>query len=479
MAFAPNIGDLTEWSLEIDFLVAKEISGSPSWESGDNDLRWACPAFEPNPAGACAKYCAEKLQEFAMPQVYITGGIGFRQNAAEDSNFVTLEEVGSRTALPPSMCSWVCSPSPNAISLPTSPKTVDWVGVRLRNPFKPFEALLPSSSPLPQGSSSESSYASSRSRILPQIAPSPPPKDWAPLEMEKSLGVLRRTVKMHSNSTCQVKIHYTLRPWGFDLSQAKKVLTICRIMEPELLLTLRPKVQDPERNHFLPITKSSNIAKFQAKFPEGYMSAPPDECKRRLGQTRPKSGPQADEMDQHIPTLNDSCLQEHLQLIWGATSLSELAGFIKSPDGETAIAIHAPEGNLSPTMEFRYAVWHPQAEGMAYWLRLIGRMFFFAMESSYAEFKFIVAEVAKNASTISQVDEEERWKTLLTYNFDNTMCFHWGHACRQNQQEGGCLSPVNLDCQGILEVDPRFVCISVVERDSESSGSDSYPSTRS
>ncbi|KAH7144496.1 hypothetical protein B0J13DRAFT_675820 [Dactylonectria estremocensis] len=184
-------------------------------------------------------------------------------------------------------------------------------------------------------------------------------------------------------------------------------------------------------------------------------------------------------MDQYIPTLNDSCLQERLQLIWGATSLSDLADLVKSPDGETTIAIHAPEGTLSPTMEFRYTVWHPQAEGMAYWLRLIGRICFFAMESSHVGFKFIVAEIAKNASTMAQIDKEERWKTLLTYNFDNTMCFHWGHTCRQYQQEGGYLSPVNLDCQGILEVDPRFACISVVEGDSESSDSDSYPSTRS
>ncbi|KAH7144495.1 hypothetical protein B0J13DRAFT_675819 [Dactylonectria estremocensis] len=262
MTYAPNIGDLSEWSLEVDFLVAKEISGSPSWKSGDNDLRWACPAFEPNPAKACAKYCAEKLQEFAMPQTYITGVIGYRGCTAEDSGFVILEKAVNRVALPPSMCSWICGPSPNAICLPTSPKTEDWVGVKLRSPFKPFKSLLPSTSRPPRGTSSESSYASSGSRMIPDIVPPPPPKDWAPLEMEKALGVLRQTVKMHCNSTCQVRIHYTLRPGGFDLTQAKKVLTLCWIMEPELLLTLRPEAQDPERNHFLPITKSSNIAKF-------------------------------------------------------------------------------------------------------------------------------------------------------------------------------------------------------------------------
>lgn len=483
MAPTPNVGDLSEWGLEIDFLVAKERPGSRSWKDDD---RWACPALEPNPQEACAKHCAEMIKAYASRQLLAIGGMGYCGHVASqnETNFTAIDLSAKRQALPPSMCNWLFSTSPNAASLPTSPDKLDWVGISMRSPFRPLPDVLPRVvPPVPDLVSSSSSLSSSGSSANPSIPPSPTPDTWPRLEVENVLGVLRNKVKIHANSTCQVRLHYTLRREGFDLVQAKKMLTLCWMMEPTLFLKLRPAVQDPKLNHFLPITTSSKIAKLPTKFLKGYMAALPDDCERLLGETRP-AGPEADEMDQHLPTFNDSCLQERIQAIWGTSSLAELADLITSPDGETTIAIHLPGDNLSPTMEFRYTAWHPQKESMGYWLRLMGRMFFYSMGSSPKVFKNIIKEVDSSLLEGQKCEEQDRWKTLLAYEFDTHMCYFWEEKFKKEELEGRALSPKNLDCQGILEKVPEIACVSIVDSDSNSgsssdSSSNGYPSTSS
>ncbi|KAH6976065.1 hypothetical protein BKA56DRAFT_674573 [Ilyonectria sp. MPI-CAGE-AT-0026] len=470
MAPTSNVGDLSEWGLEIDFLVAKERPGSRSWEDDD---RWACPAHEPNPQEACARHCAEMIKEYASRQLLAKGGMGYCGHVASqnETNFTPMDLPSERHALPPSMCNWLFSASPNATSLKTSPDKLDWVGIRMRSPFKPLPDVFPSGMPpvpdLVPSVSPSNSPSPSGSSGPPSIPPSPPPEDWPRLEVENVLGILRNKVKMHANSTCQLRLHYTLRREGFDLVQAKKMLTLCWMMEPDLFLKLRPAVQDTKRNHFLPITTSSKIAKLPTEFRQGYMAALPDDCEQLLGKTRP-TGPEADDMDQHIPKFKDCCLQERIQAIWDTRTLVELADLITSPDGETTIAIHLPGANLSPTMEFRYTSWHPQKDSMEYWLRLIGRIFFFCMGSSPQEFKRIVEQVDSSLLEDQKCEEQERWKPLLTYEFGARMCYFWEEKLLKEELEGRPLSPKNLDCQGILDRVAKIACVSIVDSESNS-----------
>ncbi|KAF7549125.1 hypothetical protein G7Z17_g6616 [Cylindrodendrum hubeiense] len=482
MSSTPNLGELAEWGLEIDFLVAKEKNGSASWRGEEKDYRWSCPEFEPKPQEACAKCCAEMVQKYALRQQLAKGGVGYCDRVASpnEKNFTVLESASKRHALPPSMCTWLFSASPTAVSLPTSPQKLDWVGIKVRSPFKPLLDVMPSGLPYTPSSASLESTESSWPETDPSLPPSPAPDTWARLEIENVLGVLRNSVKMHVNSTCQVRIHYTLRREGFDLVEAKKMLTLCWMMEPELLLKLRTGVRDPKRNHFLPITTSSKIAKVPTKFRKGYMEETPDDCERLLGQTRPIAAPEADEMDQYIPNFNDSHLQERIQAIWGANSLSELADLITSPDGETTIAIHVPGAKLSPTMEFRYAVWHPHKEAMGHWLRLLGRLFFYSMGSSSEEFKEMIADIEVRLLECKKCEVQDRWKTLLAYQFDSTMCYFWETSFKNEELPGKSLSPENLDSQGILDRVSGVACVSIVDSESNSdSTSDSYSSTSS
>lgn len=483
MAPTSNVGDLSEWALEIDFLVAKERPGSQSWKADD---RWACPAHEPDPKEACARHCAEMIKAYGSRQVLVTGGIGYCGHVAaqNETNFTPIVLASERHALPTSMCNWVFSASPNANSLKTSPDKLDWVGIRMRCLFKPLPDVIPPGIPpgippvpdLVPSESPSNSPSPSESSGPPSIPPSPPPEEWRRLEVESVLGILRNKVKIHVNSTCQLRLHYTLRREGFDLIQAKKMLTLCWMMERDLFLKLRPAVQNPERNHFLPITTSSKIAKLPTKFDEGYMAALPDACEQRLGETRP-TGPEADEMDQHLPKFKDSCLQERIQVIWDTKTLDELADLITSPDDETTIAIHLPGANLSPTMEFRYTSWHPQKDSMEYWLRLIGRIFFYCMGSSPREFKHIVGQVDSSLLEGQKCEEQERWKPLLAYEFGARMCFFWEERFLKEALEGQPLSPKNLDCQGILDREPKVACVSIVSNESNSDSSSRSTST--
>ncbi|KAF4461770.1 hypothetical protein FALBO_11426 [Fusarium albosuccineum] len=437
-------GDLIEWSVEVDFLVAKQKTGqSYAVESGKR-IRWACPANEPKPTETCVQHCAEHIAYTLGIKPYALGGVAYQEMAAPENDFdYTIEKVGrERSGIDPRMNYWFVSPAPNAVARSDSPSEYDWVGVRLRCPLRSLLSILPKDRYGEEDLGRGIAHSGA-------MAPIPPVR--GKIEMESVLGLVRAGIKIHTNSTCQLRIYMNLQHDGFDLTDAKKAITLAWLMEPELLLPLRPYTRDPSRSHCLPITRLSKIALTPTKFPaKGYSSLTPDQCERLLAQTRPLFPTDAELMDTHIPEMMNSHVQERIQMIWGASTPSELSNLLKSPDGETTVALNVLP-DFHPTLVFRYGLWHPQRENMQYWLQLFGRLFLFAVASDSRRFQSVVGRLEKHALEVQKLERQDRWKAMLTHSFDNVMSHYWNSKFKDAERDDGVLSPKGLDCQGVLE----------------------------
>ncbi|KAM5353915.1 hypothetical protein ACJ41O_000565 [Fusarium nematophilum] len=458
--------DLIEWSVEVDFLVAKEKVGVAYGAEAGTRNRWACPSHDPRPSEACVEHIAEHISHTLNLQPYALGGVAYKAEVATPGNYnYTIERLGrERPGMDPRMCYWFVSPAPNAVPQAESPDDYDWVGVRVRCPSRSLISILP------KDRYGEENLASGRSSADP--AGARPPTAKGSIELESVLGLIRAGVKIHTNSTCQLRVYMGLQRDGFDLTDAKKALTLAWLMEPELFLALRPQVRNPRIAHHLPITQASRIARAPTRFPtEGYSSLSPERCRQLLAQTRPRFPTDGDIMDSFIPVMNNSQVQERIQMIWAAPTLPELADKLKSADGgESAVALNVHRGNTHPTLEFRYGIWHPQRESMMYWLHLFGRLFLFAVASDAARFKSVVGRLEKHALEVQKHSRQDRWKTMLTYSFDNVMSHYW-NAFKDAERPGGALSPESLDRQGILKPVPGVDYDGDTDAESSSSSS--------
>ncbi|KAK7417889.1 hypothetical protein QQZ08_011470 [Neonectria magnoliae] len=481
-----QFGDRLEWGIEVEFLVAKERRGSSS--PGD-DTRWACPADDPNPPETCAKHCAEIIEKYALRKGRVVGGVGYRGDdaPAEDAGFHYLDRSAARSGIVPSMSHWFFCPAPDASPREGSPEGLDWVGIRMRCPLRPYSRVMPRGEEMAElDSTSESSddaesdadstaasAGSSGPSVRSERTPSPPPKRRNRLEMETLLALLRAGIKMHVNSTCQLRTHFALRPDGFEVVHVKKLLTFCWMMEQHLMLVLRPGVKDPKKNHYLPVTECSRLALQPSLFPGGYMEFSSEECHRLLRENRPAFELEAAEMDRHIPSkFNDSCLQQRIQQIWSATTIGELSELLESPDGETTVAIQVHGGKAHPTIQFRYSVWHPEAEAMQNWLQLFGRLCYASVGSQTSRFYDIISAMEVNILQAQKHEPVERWKTVLTHIFHNSMSYYWD-LFRQARFGKGILTEENLDNRGILERVPGIILVDDDKNNSDSNSSNS------
>lgn len=438
-----NWSDLVEWSVEVDFLVAKEKPGQTYTAEADGRTRWACPAAEPKPAEACVERCAEHLARTLIRKPCVQGGVAYKNDSAAPDDIAFTIEKPVRGEEPSGadhrMDYWLFTPSRSAVATSGSPEDHEWVGVRLRCPYTSLLSILPRD----RYGEQDLGRGTAQSGMAP-ISPF-----RGKIEMETVLGLLRADIKMHSNSTCQLRVYMNLQPEGFDLTDAKKALTLVWLLEPELLLALRPDTKDPKLSHCVPITQSSDIAKRQSNFPEEG-SLDQDERERLLARSRPSFPVEAEIMDNYIPQLKNQLLQERIHMIWSAATLPELSGMIKNTAGEMTVALDLVP-DTKPKLVFRYGLWHPQREAMQYWLHLFGRLFLFAVASDAERFRTAVTSIEEKIAQVDEMDPKDRMVAMLTHSFDHALSYYW-NALKGTEQSGGCLSATALDGQGILEV---------------------------
>ncbi|KAJ4323374.1 hypothetical protein N0V84_004378 [Fusarium piperis] len=438
-----NWSDLVEWSVEVDFLVAKEKPGQTYTAEANGRTRWACPATEPRSVEACVEHCAEHLARTLISKPCVQGGVAYKNNGAAPDDIAFTIEKPVRGEEPSGgdhrMAYWLFTPARNAVATSGSPGDYEWVGVRLRCPYTSLLSILP-----------RDRYGNQdlgRGTAQRGMAPISPFR--GKIEMEIVLGLLRTGIKMHSNSTCQLRVYMSLQPEGFDLTDAKKALTLVWLLEPELLLALRPNTKNPKLSHCVPVTKSSNIAKRQSNFPEEG-SLDQDERERLLARSRPSFPVEAEIMDSYIPQLKNQLLQERIHMIWSAVTLSELSGMLKNTAGEMTVALDIVP-DTKPKLVFRYGLWHPQREAMQHWLHLFGRLFLFAVASDAKRFRTAVTSIEENIAEVEKMDPKDRMEAMLTHSFDHALSHYW-NALKGAEQSGGCLSATALDGQGILEI---------------------------
>ncbi|KAM0431068.1 hypothetical protein ACHAPT_005706 [Fusarium lateritium] len=437
--------DLIECTVEVDFLIAKENSGQTYTAEADGLTRWACPAAQPKPTEACVEHCAERLAEILTKKPCAQGGVAYKNDnvGPEDIAFTIEKPIKGeeRSDSDHRMCYWLFTPSHDAVATPDSPSEYDWVGVRLRAPYTSLLSLLPAD----RYGDQDLGIGAAQSGMAP-ISPF-----RGKIDMENILSLLRSDIKIHSNSTCQLRVYMNLQPEGFDLTEAKKAITLAWVIEPDLLLPLRPNTKDLNLSHYLPITESSNIAKVPSHFPEtGYASLSQDEYERLLARSRPSFPTDAELMESYLPDLKNRLLQERIQLIWAATTLPELSAMLKSDDGETTVALNIVD-DMKPALVFRYGLWHPQREAMQYWLHLFGRLFLFAVASDGYRFRTALTSIDENIVEVQKMNQKDRLKAMLTHSFDHALSHHWNEL-KGAEQNGGCLTPEALDRQGILGV---------------------------
>ncbi|KAL2682656.1 hypothetical protein Neosp_007109 [[Neocosmospora] mangrovei] len=438
-----NWSDLVEWSVEVDFLVAKEKPGQTYTAEADGRTRWACPATDPNPTATCVEHCAEYLGRTLTSKPCVQGAVAYKNDNADSDDLAFTIEKPVKGEEPSGgdhrMAYWLFTPARNAIATSSSPGDYDWVGVRLRCPYTSLLSILPGD----RFGIQDLGRGTAQSGMAP-ISPF-----RGKIDMETVLGLLRTNIKMHSNSTCQLRVYMSLQYEGFDLTDAKKALTLVWLLEPELLLALRPETKDPKLSHYVPITKSSNIAMRPSKFvQEGSLDQ--DERERILALSRPRFPVEADTMDTYIPQLKNQLLQERIHMIWSAVTLSELSGMLNNTAGEMTVALDlAPD--TKPKLVFRYGLWHPQREAMQYWLHLFGRLFLFAVASNAERFKTAVTRIEEKIVEVERMDPNDRMEAMLTHSFDHVLSHYW-NALKRAEQSGGCLSSSALDGQGIMEV---------------------------
>ncbi|KAF7559442.1 hypothetical protein G7046_g4723 [Stylonectria norvegica] len=458
-----------EYHLEFDFLVAKEKPGKEYLPEEGTHVRWACPHDEPNPTLACVKYCAKVLEHAHFttgrkPTESIFNGIGYRDTVPSEVDqrfdFTQITDMGGRTDdVSPHMLNWVFTPAPNAVARKGSPEEYDWVGVKLYCPFRQQKYVYPDV----VGRPAEERFDSSSDEELKIPHPGDKFK-----EVDNALGVLRAGVKMHSNSTCETRIRFRKRDGAFDLQHAKKMLTMCWLLEPNLFLKLRPDVKLPR-----PITQSSNLAKIATEFPKGgsdKLRAPAARA-ATLKKTRPSGPSEAKIMDEHIPDLHGAETQEKIQLIWGTKTLEELNNLISCPGSDSAIKIDEHLKQSCPTMLFRYSVWHPNNKNYHYWIQRLGMMFGLAVTQSAAQFKEHITILEQNVVLRQQLEEEDQWKLLITPMLNNAISHYWNDVVKE-YKEGGSLPAKNIDEQGLLMPDPGIDYKSDLSSEASTTSSD-------
>lgn len=224
-----ELGHLSEWSVEVEFLVAKAHTDpiDPSNEDHDDhdtrDTRWICPPDAEDPQETVAKHCAELVRHHARRTTtgsQAPAGIAY-SSGAEPDVWRLIDRDGPqpmpRAGMEASQSLWTFGPARTASAEIDSPKQYEWVPVKVRSPFAPIRAILPSDTHDPGAFSGIG--PSSRAERFPR--PSAPPRRRSPgmpapgrklLPVEVLLGMLRSGVKMHVNSSCQMRVFFCHRP---------------------------------------------------------------------------------------------------------------------------------------------------------------------------------------------------------------------------------------------------------------------------
>ncbi|KAK5994596.1 hypothetical protein PT974_05075 [Cladobotryum mycophilum] len=235
-------------------------------------------------------------------------------------------------------------------------------------------------------------------------------KKGAPPEydcLKWALAALRMGLTMHVNSTCRFSVHIEPEGGPLTLLAAKKLTTLVWILEKELLLRLCPNSQGVPLRHVKPIDTRSRIALAH--------------WKGQVETSRPQDPLRAGIMDQYLPPLHDNITHERLHVVWGAATLQELSKGLCCDDGSPssfAINIYdddALNGIDPPTVEFRYALWHPyqQLDASNYWIRLAINIFKATAYEGF-EFKRYIESIDRTIKGFARgVPSSSRWKILL------------------------------------------------------------------
>ncbi|CAM1510188.1 Fc.00g005230.m01.CDS01 [Cosmosporella sp. VM-42] len=446
----PGCDDLVEYSLEVDFMVAREQPriqyARPLLGTRD---RWACPHDELNPARACMEHCAKLIEDHGLaPPVTVHGGVAISDTtpSPEDEPFDIIVETNQRDHVLPRHCYWFFCPSTRALPRWGSPKQYDWVPITLRSPYRRFSNILP---PPTSQEKLEALYDSDGSYFT--LPPLPKPGSYGTTEMERCLALLRAGMKIHANSTCEVRIHLNHRQDGLKLTDAKKMVTWMWLQEQELFRRIRPDVKyDAVRPQFF--TQASKLANRQSLFPEKEFDFISPKLRGQiLEASRPFLDLDSEIMDTWVPEFIRARAKERVHFIWSADTLEDLADMISVPNGESTIAINVHGPRYRPTFEFRYALWHPQKESMQYWLLLIGRMFLYVVGENETNFKQRIRDTEKHISQLMKEDPQDRWKTMMVHSGHNVYSHYWQENFVKEYGFRGALTPEKLDRQGILD----------------------------
>ncbi|KAI9158917.1 hypothetical protein HJFPF1_06919 [Paramyrothecium foliicola] len=366
------------YSFELEFMVAQEITGQYYKMFNEEDVdstKWACDAAAVDPVRACLNQCAAVFQN-EVPVVICYDPA----TAPHDLRLYPFNDIIRSHMLR----DWYLEPASTVVPRDGSPANYIWIGLRLRSPFLPETELEDPDS-----------------------------------NVTRYLAALRRSVRLHVNSTCKFNVQVHPGPRPLDLIWAKKLATLVLMLESNMILPLCPDSDFSGSKHSLFDVLKSKMMQF-----------------RGSDLTRPTDADFAHMMIEHIPFLTNPTNQQ-----------------MRENGLPAAFALHPYNERVeSPTVEFRYGLWHPYrgADVSDYWCRLACYTLT-ASDKEPASFKNLIAFIDPLIhGSASEFDQKLQWVMLMNRaGFEEELCIKWSRAARL-YEEGSMLDRRNLDRQGCL-----------------------------
>ncbi|KJZ71325.1 hypothetical protein HIM_09261 [Hirsutella minnesotensis 3608] len=308
----PSSNQGQRYCIEVEFLVAVERRGGVYEEfdlttgASPRDARWSCP---------------DTRTPYPVVLEHIRGVLAAHGQTV--TIHPTRDQHGGLTWSSREARSWVLTPATYARQQLGCPGGYHWIGIKLRSPVLRE----------PDSGSTE-----------PRVPP--------------CLDDLRRAVRMHVNSTCAFNV--MLLPSGrpFSLNYLKKLSSLVWLLEPDMLLALRPSALPPAAS----LVYHANVR---------YPPASSVRC----------SGYIMEAYVRHTVELHDYAVQACINRL--CADVPDLCAALRDRrDGRPlAFSLHV----LSPTQQaphsdgsrdcivlFQYALWHPYAnlDASEYWIEL-------------------------------------------------------------------------------------------------------------